>query len=77
MGGGGLRVGLLGCCMAVLLIGLHPQPLIHVARQPFYDLQPIIMKKNNPEKSLKTPAAEVSNQLSPFQNEASVDSADF
>jgi NADH-quinone oxidoreductase subunit N len=33
-----LQVGLLCCCLAVLFIGLWPQPLIRMTRQPSYDL---------------------------------------
>lgn len=35
-----LQVGLLCCCLAILLIGLHPSPLIRLTYQPFFDLHP-------------------------------------
>jgi NADH-quinone oxidoreductase subunit N len=34
-----LHLGLLGCCTAILLLGLWPDGLIRMARQPFYDLR--------------------------------------
>jgi len=34
------QIGLLACCLATLIIGLSPQQLIRMTRQPFYDLQP-------------------------------------
>ncbi len=33
-----LQIGLLCCCLAVLFIGLWPQPLIRMTRQPTYDV---------------------------------------
>jgi len=35
-----LQIGLLCCCLAVLLIGLWPSPLIRMSRQPFDDVRP-------------------------------------
>jgi len=43
-----LQIGLLCCCLAMLFIGLCPQGLIRMARQPFYDLRP-------PDTSIRLP----------------------
>lgn len=38
---GAVRLGLLLCCLLVVLIGLWPGPLMRMARQPSYDLLPV------------------------------------
>ena len=34
----GIRLGLLGCCIAILVIGVWPGGLLYMSRLPFYDL---------------------------------------
>jgi NADH-quinone oxidoreductase subunit N len=36
----GVRWALVGCCTVILFIGLWPESLIRMARQPFYHLKP-------------------------------------
>jgi hypothetical protein len=35
----GTRIGLVGCCVAVLLFGLQPRGLIRLTPQPYYELR--------------------------------------
>ncbi len=48
----GVRLGLAFCCIIIFIIGLWPQGLMRMARQPFYDLQPpqvIVLHPPNPQ----------------------------
>jgi NADH-quinone oxidoreductase subunit N len=36
--GGGIRLGLLGCCVAVMVVGVWPDGLLKMSQMPFYEL---------------------------------------